>query len=65
MIGRLIAASAQNIVPVLIATAFLLYYSGSDTLRPWISNGHLVVGLALPVLLLLHVVVGRRGRDKA
>jgi cation transport ATPase len=47
---------------VLIATAFGLYYAGSDTLRPWISDLHIVVGIALPVALLVHVWRGRKTR---
>ena len=47
---------------VLIATAFGLYYAGSDTLRPWLSDLHIVVGIALPLALLVHVWLGRRLR---
>jgi hypothetical protein len=47
---------------LLIATAFGLYYAGSDTLRPWASDLHLAIGLALPPLLALHVWLGRRSR---
>ena len=45
---------------LLIATAFGLYYAGSDMLRPWISDLHIAVGLFLPPLILVHVAVGRR-----
>jgi len=45
---------------VLIVTAFGLYYSGSETLRPWASDVHIGFGLALPVLFLIHVMLGRR-----
>ena len=45
---------------VLIVTAFGLYYLGSETLRPLISDLHIVVGLALPFLLALHIWLGRR-----
>ena len=45
---------------VLIVTAFGLYYAGSETLRPWISDVHTAVGLALPALLMVHVWLGRR-----
>jgi len=48
----------------LIATAFGLYYAGSDTLRPWISDLHIAVGLALPVCLGVHVWRGRRSRPE-
>ena len=50
---------------VLIVTAFGLYYSGSDMLRPWISRLHYGLGLALPVLFLVHVVSGRRATADA
>jgi hypothetical protein len=46
---------------ILIVTAFGLYYLGSEMLRPWISDVHIAVGLALPLLLFVHVILGRRG----
>jgi hypothetical protein len=45
---------------VLIVTAFGLYYLGSENVRPLISDMHIVVGLALPFLLALHIWLGRR-----
>lgn len=45
---------------VLIVTAFGLYYFGAETLRAWTSDIHIAVGLALPALLLAHVVHGKR-----
>ena len=47
---------------LLITSAFALYYMGSEVLRPWISLVHIAVGLALPVLVLVHIWVGRRAR---
>jgi hypothetical protein len=47
---------------VLIATAFGLYYSGSDAIRFWTSNIHIAVGLLLPVFLVAHIALGRRSR---
>jgi hypothetical protein len=47
---------------VLIVTAFGLYYLGSETVRPWMSWAHLAFGASLPVLLALHIFLGRRGR---
>lgn len=44
---------------VLSVTAFGLYYVGSETLRHWTSELHLAIGLGLPILLVLHIVVGR------
>lgn len=49
---------------LLIATAFGLYYAGSETLRPWISDLHIAVGLALPLVLLVHVWLGRKARQR-
>jgi hypothetical protein len=45
---------------LLIITAFGLYYLGSEAVRPWLSFVHVTVGLAVPVLLAVHVLVGRR-----
>ena len=47
---------------VLIATAYGLYYSGSEGPRLWMSWIHTCIGLALPILVLLHVVTGRHSR---
>ena len=47
---------------VLIATAFGLYYFGLEVLRSWMSNVHTAVGIALPVLFVVHVLLGRRSR---
>ena len=47
---------------VLIVTAFGLYYLASEALRPWASDIHLAFGLALPVMMLVHVQVGRKQR---
>jgi hypothetical protein len=47
---------------VLIATSFELYYSGSETLRPWMSDIHVIAGICLPGLFVVHVFSGRRSR---
>ena len=44
---------------ILVVTAFGLYYVGSDALRRWTSDVHIVVGLSVPLLLAAHVVTGR------
>jgi hypothetical protein len=56
-----VAGAAMVIANVLfIATAFGLYYAGSDAWRPWISNVHIAVGLIFPALMVIHVLTGRR-----
>ena len=50
---------------ILTITGYGLYYAGGETLRAWTSWIHLAVGLALPVLLLLHIWLGKRTRPTA
>jgi cytochrome c biogenesis protein CcdA len=45
---------------VLIATAFGLYYLGSETLRPWMSWIHIAAGFLLALWFPLHIYWGRR-----
>lgn len=47
---------------VLTITGYGLYYAGGERLRAWASWIHLSVGLALPLLLILHLRLGRRTR---
>lgn len=47
---------------VLALSGYALYYSGGETLRALASNVHLALGLALPVLLVAHIALGRRTR---
>ncbi len=55
------AGGAMVIANVLfVATAFGLYYAGSEIWRPWISDVHIVIGLIFPALIVIHVVTGRR-----
>ena len=47
---------------ILTVTGYGLYYAGGESLRAWTSWVHLGVGLALPLLLILHVWLGKRTR---
>lgn len=47
---------------LLVLSGYALYYAGGETLRAFASDAHLALGLALPGLLLLHIVCGRRTR---
>jgi len=46
----------------LTITGYALYYAGGERLRAWTSWVHLAIGLVLPILLLIHVLLGRRTR---
>jgi hypothetical protein len=47
---------------LLTVTGYELYYAGGEKLRAWTSWIHLLAGLTLPILLLIHVLLGRRTR---
>jgi hypothetical protein len=47
---------------VLVITGYGLYYAGGERLRAWVSWIHLAVGLVLPILLLIHILLGKRTR---
>jgi len=47
---------------VLTITGYGLYYAGGERLRAWTSWVHLAVGLVLPILLLIHIFLGKRSR---
>jgi hypothetical protein len=47
---------------VLLATAFGLYYSGSDWFREVLADVHLGAGLGLPLVVAIHVWQGARSR---
>jgi hypothetical protein len=50
---------------ILTVTGYGLYYAGGESLRAWTSWIHLAVGLALPLLLILHIWLGKRKRPAA
>lgn len=50
---------------ILTITGYVLYYAGAESLRAWTSWTHLAVGLALPLLLVLHIWLGKRTRPAA
>jgi len=60
--NRTTGTAMASLNAALVVTAFGLYYLGSDTTRPWWSGVHIGVGLALPLLVLVHVWSGRRFR---
>jgi hypothetical protein len=63
--NRITGAVMVGTNAVLVATASGLYYAGSDQLRTLVGDVHIAVGLALPVLIITHIVLGRRARMSA
>lgn len=47
---------------ILTVSGYGLYYAGGERLRAWTSWIHLAVGLALPLFLILHILLGKRTR---
>ena len=58
--NRATGALMVSMNAALIVTSFGLYYAGSEWLRPWTSAIHIGFGLGLPVLLIAHILIGRR-----
>jgi hypothetical protein len=50
----------SSLLLLLTVTGYLLYYAGGEDARPVISALHWVIGLSVPVLLVWHVIAGRR-----
>jgi len=57
--NRVTGIASLAIYGLLIATAFGLYYLGSEVVRPWISYVHIAFGLAVPAVVAAHIMVGR------
>lgn len=51
-----------SVLGILTVTGYVLYYASGEKLRAWTSWIHLGVGLALPVLLVIHILSGKRTR---
>lgn len=49
---------------VLVATGYALYYFGAEQTRPMISLIHWGVGMALVLVMFVHIVIGRRVRAR-
>ena len=51
-----------SVFAFLTITGYGLYYAGGEKLRAWTSWIHLGIGLVLPILLLIHIFLGKRTR---
>ncbi|MDH3209754.1 MAG: hypothetical protein OEL91_05175, partial [Burkholderiaceae bacterium] len=50
---------------LLAATGYALYYFTSEANEAWLPLSHWVAGLALPLVALIHIRLGRRGTASA
>ena len=60
--NRLTGIMMVSLCGLMIVSGYGLYYSGSDTLRFWMSNFHSVSGCLLPLVLVWHTYCGRKER---
>ncbi len=60
--NRLSGTVVASAMGVLVFTAMGLYYLGSDLIRGYASDLHLLLGIAAPILVLIHVAAGIRSR---
>jgi hypothetical protein len=63
--NRISGAAMAGTNALLVITAWGLYYAGSDGLRTFVADLHIGVGIALPVLVVTHVALGRRTTKRA
>jgi hypothetical protein len=61
--NRTTGALVATVLALLTLTGYLLYYVGGETTRPIISVAHWATGIAIGVLLPLHIWRGRRDRS--
>lgn len=65
--NRSTGAGLVAVSVLLILSGYLLYYSGGETTRTTASRVHTYVGLALPLIVVVHILRGRAlraGRNK-
>jgi hypothetical protein len=63
-VNRLTGALMVGGAALLVLTGYGLYYAGSDRLREFTANVHDILGLAAPLLLLWHILRGRKMRRR-
>lgn len=51
---RVAGVALCAVLAVLIASGYMLYYVGDDSLREWTSMAHWIVGVILPAIFLWH-----------
>ena len=60
--NRISAAALLAFIGTLMLSGYLLYYASGESLRSWMSVFHWVAGLALPMVLVMHIYLGRKAK---
>lgn len=58
--NRVSAVALIAFIGTLVLSGYLLYYASGESLRSWTSIFHWVLGLALPMILVMHIYMGRK-----
>lgn len=61
---RIAGIALCSVLALLVASGYLLYYVGDETVRGWTSPVHWGVGLGLPVIFLWHYLNGLAARRR-
>lgn len=60
--NRLSGVGMITVLIILSISGWLLYYAGNEHLRALTSDVHVWLGLAVPIIVAGHVILGRRSR---
>lgn len=60
--SRKLGVTLVSLTALLAISGWLLYYAAGDEWRSLLGNLHFAIGLSLPLMLVLHVSLGRRAR---
>ncbi len=55
---RVAGVALCAVLAVLVASGYMLYYVGDDSMREWTSMVHWIVGLVLPAIFVWHYLNG-------
>tara|TARA_R110002072_G_scaffold51389_1_gene137902 strand:+ start:93461 stop:93700 length:240 start_codon:yes stop_codon:yes gene_type:complete len=60
--GRLrkIGIALTTLIAFQVVSAWFLYYLANEEVRQWIVNFHLASGSSIPLLIVLHLIFGKR-----
>ena len=60
--SRVLGVALVSLGSFQIISAYCLYYIGSPEIRPILANAHTIIGTSIPIILIGHLVAGRKKR---